>query len=64
MQEVFATARETLLSAGESFFSPLLSNRHKSARDTTGAYFIDSETSSANIAYIFAVGILHDHCNE
>lgn len=46
MQEVFATARETLLSAGESFFSPLLSDRHKSARDVTGAYFIDSETSA------------------
>ncbi|XP_064383119.1 uncharacterized protein LOC135331796 [Halichondria panicea] len=39
--EIFATSKTTLLSAGESFFSSLLSERHESARDDTGAYFID-----------------------
>ncbi len=43
LQEIFATSKTTLLSAGESFFTSLLSERHQSARDNTGAYFIDSK---------------------
>ena len=31
------------MKAGESFFSSLLSGRHESERDETGAYFIDRE---------------------
>jgi len=37
------TAPETLLSAGESFFSSLLSGRHESVKDENGAFFIDSK---------------------
>ena len=33
----------TLNSAGESFFTSLLSGRHKNPADSSGALFIDSE---------------------
>ena len=48
LQNVFATAPETLMAAGESFFSSLLSGRHESQRDETGAYFIDREWRAAS----------------
>lgn len=37
------TTYGTLNSAGESFFTSLLSGRHKNTTDTTGALFIDSK---------------------
>ena len=43
-QEVFATTYGTLASAGESFFTSLLSGRHKNTTDDSGALFIDSES--------------------
>ncbi|CAI8046538.1 SH3KBP1-binding protein 1 [Geodia barretti] len=39
--EVFATTYGTLASAGESFFTSLLSGRHKNTTDDSGALFID-----------------------
>lgn len=42
IQSTFATSSTTLLSAGETFFTSLLSGRHKVERDDTGAIFIDS----------------------
>ena len=43
LQEVFMTTAGTLLSAGESFFTALLSGRHENVTDSSGALFIDSE---------------------
>ena len=43
LQEVFMTTAGTLLSAGESFFTALLSGRHENVMDSSGALFIDSE---------------------
>ena len=40
------------MAAGESFFSSLLSGRHESQRDETGAYFIDREWRSARALLI------------
>ena len=37
------TTHGTLNSAGESFFTSLLSGRHKNTTDTSGALFIDSK---------------------
>ena len=37
------TTAGTLLSAGESFFTALLSGRHENVTDSSGALFIDSE---------------------
>lgn len=37
------TTYGTLKSAGESFFTSLLSGRHKNITDTSGALFIDSK---------------------
>jgi hypothetical protein len=39
--EVFMTTFGTLSSAGESFFTSLLSGRHKNPVDSTGALFVD-----------------------
>ena len=41
------TSSTTLLSAGDTFFTSLLSEKHKSAKDaTTSAFFIDSKQYS------------------
>ena len=45
-QETFVTSSSTLLSGGESFFSSLLSGRHKSEQDENGAFFIDRKRNS------------------
>ena len=45
-QETFVTSSTTLLSGGETFFSSLLSGRHESERDESGAYFIDRKLYS------------------
>ena len=43
-QEVFVTTYGTLAAAGESFFTSLLSGRHKNTTDDSGALFLDSES--------------------
>eukprot|EP00117_Sycon_ciliatum_P019405 scpid42805/ scgid2527/ BTB/POZ domain-containing protein KCTD3; Renal carcinoma antigen NY-REN-45 len=45
----FCTSRKTLLSTENTFFSSLLSGRHNSARDATGAIFIDRDASLFSI---------------
>ena len=37
------TTASSLLSAGESFFTTLLSGRHENVTDSSGALFIDSD---------------------
>ena len=44
LQELFKTTYGTLAAAGESFFTSLLSGRHKNTTDESGALFIDSQS--------------------
>ena len=43
------TTYGTLAAAGESFFTSLLSGRHKNTTDDSGALFIDSERVAPEI---------------
>lgn len=56
---LFATSAETLVTAGDSFFSALLSDKHSSTCDETGAYFIDrSPHYFAPILHYLRCGVL------
>ena len=47
---VFATSRETLAAAGDSFFSSLISEQFKQQRDQNNNLFIDRDRESARLA--------------
>ena len=51
----------TLSSAGESFFTSLLSGRHKNPTDSTGALFVDRESVDGirHCPIIVSYGVLH-----
>ena len=51
IQEVFATSSTTLLSAGETFFTSLLSGKYESEKDETGAIFIDRKPVTSPAIY-------------